>query len=626
MSKLTKKTSQIIGALLVFAVIISLPASAQTENPQQLIDFSRMQEQERKNYILKASNHRIEGTVIIDDASEINLLFGNISKNTEIELISPNSERFSKRTQNNSKFQSIFFSFSPDSESTVLQIFKLFNPLPGKWKYVIQQKVSTDAQQDIKFTLLTDSTIFAGIQGAREENWLNSNIRLELAALENRNPIQKIAINAVIQRLGDRTLQKHPLQFRDDGLNGDRAVNDGIFTTSIKAREPGEFLVNANIEGKTSKGNLFQRHVFTDFKVIRRTARLLKSFSDRGIDTNGDGLFDRIVISPAIRVLEAGEYFIKVTLKASNSESFFQNTRVKLPIGNVSPEIEFDTEDIKEYLKVDAPYQVSEVFLEGDAYALKDRVINLGNTKAYKIAQFQREAILLNGSAKPVGIDINNNGKFDYLDVTIPVNFLYSGAYKWSASLATKDRTVINLAAGEGSFAAGDAQLKLRFNGAAIGDKKLPPPYIIQGFIVYGGSRSLNTDDDLPIPSFTAAQFEGFIPDREPPKISFSVEPTILKPADDRLVEIKVNAQVSDNIDPNPSHRIGSITTNDGQIVRGDRLTSEDIEINSDGRVFLRAKSKNGQPRIYTITYTARDSAGNLTQTSAEVKVSPEDK
>ena len=57
-----------------------------------------------------------------------------------------------------------------------------------------------------------------------------------------------------------------------------------------------------------------------------------------------------------------------------------------------------------------------------------------------------------------------------------------------------------------------------------------------------------------------------------------------------------------------------------------ERKDNADIEINSDGRVFLRAKSKNGQPRIYTITYTARDSAGNLTQTSAEVKVSPEAK
>lgn len=625
MNKVTKKQAQFIGMLLALSTVItSLPASAQTENPYQLIDFRRMQEQEQKNYILKASTERIEGSVIIDDANEINLIFGNLSKNIEVELISPSGDRFSQRTQTSTKFQNIFLIFSPDSSG--LQIFKFSKPQPGKWKYIIHKRVPIDINQNIIFTLLTDSSIFAGIQGAREENWLNSNIKLELAALEDRYPIKQIAISTLIQSPGDRTLQKQPVKFRDDGLNGDRAANDGIFTASFKAREPGEFQVSGNVEGKTSKGNLFQRHVSTDFTVIRRTARFLKAFSDRGIDTNGDGLFERTIVSPAIRVLEAGEYFIRVTLKASNGETFFQNTRVKLPIGNVSPEIEFDTEDIKKYLKVDAPYQVSEVFLEGDAYALKDRATNLGETKAYKIAQFQREAILLNGSAKSVGIDINNNGKFDYLDITIPVNFLYRGDYRWSASLATKDRTVIDISGGEGAFAAGDSQLKLRFNGAAIGDKKLLPPYIIQGFIVYGGGRSLNTDDDLPIPNFTAAQFEGFIPDRESPKINLSVEPLILKPADDRLVEIKINAQVSDNIDPNPSHSISSITTNDGQIVRGDRLISEDIEINSDGRIFLRAKSKNGQLRIYTITYAARDSAGNLTQTSAEVKVLPEDK
>lgn len=610
------------------AIVISLPTSAQTENPYQIIDFRRMREQEQKDYILKAPTERIEDTVIIDDANEVNLLFGNVSKNVEIELISPNGERFYNHTQNSTRFQSDFFVFSPAPELVGLQIFKLFKPQSGKWKYIIQATNATDKPQDIRFTLLSDSSIFAGIERIKEEHWLNSNIKLELAAIdiEDRNLIKQIAINAVIQRLGDRTLQKLPVKFRDDGLNGDRTANDGIFTASLKAREPGEFQVSANVEGKTSKGSLFQRHTSTDFKVIRITATLLNSFSDRGIDTNGDGLFDRIIISPAIRVLEAGEYFIRVTLKASNGETFFQNTRVRLPIGNVSPEIEFDTENIKKYLKVDAPYQVSEVFLEGDTYALKDRATNLGETKAYRIAQFQREVILLNGSAKSVGIDINNNGKFDHLDVTIPVNFLYSGTYKWGATLATKNRNVIDIVAGEGAFAAGDAQLKLRFNGAAIGDKKLPSPYIIQGLIVYGGGRSLNTDDDLPIPNFTSAQFEGFIPDREPPKINFGVEPTIIKPADDRLVEIKINAQVSDNIDPNPSHGISSITTNDGQTVRGDRLISEDIEIKSDGRVFLRAKSKNGQPRIYTITYAARDRAGNLTQTSAEVKVLPEDK
>ncbi|MDV2992872.1 MAG: hypothetical protein N4J56_002526 [Chroococcidiopsis sp. SAG 2025] len=147
MSKAAKKKSQLLGSLLALsAIIISLPTSAQTENPYQLIDFRRMREQEQKNYTLKAPAQRIEDTVIIDDASEVNLLFGNISKNIEIELISPHGDRFSQRTQNSTRFQSNFFIFSQKPELVGLQIFKLFKPQPGKWKYIIQATNATNNQ------------------------------------------------------------------------------------------------------------------------------------------------------------------------------------------------------------------------------------------------------------------------------------------------------------------------------------------------------------------------------------------------------------------------------------------------------------------------------------------------
>ncbi len=56
------------------------------------------------------------------------------------------------------------------------------------------------------------------------------------------------------------------------------------------------------------------------------------------------------------------------------------------------------------------------------------------------------------------------------------------------------------------------------------------------------------------------------------------------------MVEIKVNTTVSDNIDPNPTVTLLSITSNEGQNVRGDGNTSTDIKIKPDGRVFLRAE------------------------------------
>jgi hypothetical protein len=88
------------------------------------------------------------------------------------------------------------------------------------------------------------------------------------------------------------------------------------------------------------------------------------------------------------------------------------------------------------------------------------------------------------------------------------------------------------------------------------------------------------------------------------------------------MVEIKVNKQVSDNIDANPIVSLVSITSNEGQNVKGDGNTSTDITIAPDGRVFLRAeRSGTGTGRVYTLTYTARDAAGNVTQVTTQVGV-----
>lgn len=613
------------GLLLVLSMLAPIITLAQSTTPskptiEKLINFNLIHNFEETIILTKQTS--IERSLAIDNANEANIFFASKSKTLKIELISPIGQRFFSDNKSSAGVGSIIIA-SPERDNTNgVYIFILFKPQPGMWKYIIHETASTNELNTLQVSLLSDSPVRVSLQSEKQENRLNADVKLVLAVLEGRNTIKQPIIKATITRFNKQKI----VNFHDDGTNGDARAGDGVFTASIKATEPGKFQFSVNIEGKNSQGNFFWRTASTNFNVIRDTARLLGSFSDRALDTNGDGLFDKIGVSPAIQVLEAGEYFIRVTLTASNGESIFSNLRVHLPTGKVNPEVIFDSQDIKEYLKVNGSYQVIEVFIERDSYSPNDRLVNLGNTKNYRIEQLQRDAIVLkSNNVKAVGIDINNNGKFDFLDVTVPVNFLYKGDYKWSASLATKNRTVIDIASSSGSFDVGNANLKLRFNGSKIGNAKLELPYIIQGFIVYGGGKSLRTDDDLSIPQFTNNRFEGFITDREPPKVNFSVEPTILKPANHQMVEIKVNAQVTDNIDPTPHHNIVKIATNDGYIVRGDLLTSDDIEIKPDKRVFLRAKpSKNGQERIYTITYGAKDSAGNLTQTTAEVRVPPE--
>ena len=106
------------------------------------------------------------------------------------------------------------------------------------------------------------------------------------------------------------------------------------------------------------------------------------------------------------------------------------------------------------------------------------------------------------------------------------------------------------------------------------------------------------------------------------PIIKVQTIPGELWPPNHKMVEIKVNITASDDFDVAPIVKLVSITSNEPDNGLGDGDTPSDIQILSDGRIFLRAeRSGSGTGRVYTLTYSATDSAGNVTYTTALVKV-----
>ena len=115
---------------------------------------------------------------------------------------------------------------------------------------------------------------------------------------------------------------------------------------------------------------------------------------------------------------------------------------------------------------------------------------------------------------------------------------------------------------------------------------------------------------------------EGFIIDHEPPKLNVAASPAVLWPANHKMQDIAVTIQVSDNLDPSPTVKLESITSNENQDALGDGHTSPDIAVDSSGRISLRAERSGLETdRIYTITYSARDRSGNVSFASAQVVV-----
>jgi dipeptidyl aminopeptidase/acylaminoacyl peptidase len=121
-------------------------------------------------------------------------------------------------------------------------------------------------------------------------------------------------------------------------------------------------------------------------------------------------------------------------------------------------------------------------------------------------------------------------------------------------------------------------------------------------------------------------QVTKLVVDTTPPQLTVVLSPNVLWPPNHRLVEVRANVQVSDDLDPNPTVVLVSITSNEPDNGLGDGDTANDIQgatLGTDDRLFLlRAeRSPQGGGRVYSVTYRATDATGNATLVTQTVSV-----
>lgn len=110
--------------------------------------------------------------------------------------------------------------------------------------------------------------------------------------------------------------------------------------------------------------------------------------------------------------------------------------------------------------------------------------------------------------------------------------------------------------------------------------------------------------------------------DREAPVVTVEVSPSRLWPANHKLVRVDAKVAAVDNVDPTPIVALENVTSSDATNGRGDGSTDNDIVVDANGVVWLRAeRSGSGKDRIYTLRYRATDKSGNVGYGSAEVRV-----
>jgi len=114
--------------------------------------------------------------------------------------------------------------------------------------------------------------------------------------------------------------------------------------------------------------------------------------------------------------------------------------------------------------------------------------------------------------------------------------------------------------------------------------------------------------------------------DKTTPTLTLTVTPDTLWPLNKKMIDVVATLTVTDHIDQSPKVELTSIISNEPNDANGNSKTENDIQNADTGtedyEFNLRAeRSGSDSGRIYTITYTTTDAAGNIASKNVIVNV-----
>ncbi|CAN2044478.1 triacylglycerol lipase [Candidatus Magnetomoraceae bacterium gMMP-1] len=367
---------------------------------------------------------------------------------------------------------------------------------PGEESYIMGAWLD---ESSIELTALTNKETYA----SGEDVVVNATI------VDGQNPVLAANVSADI-RLPDNTTMN--IILLDNGILPDQVADDGVYAGVYnETSESGNyhFVVIAQDDQIP-----FSREKYLQVPVSASGSNFSGVFSDNGIDTNSNGLFDELLIEVECNITEDAEYILVGELRSSDDSLIGSLTnRVQLSPGLQNIGLAFDGEAIFE-TGMDGPYSLSLITLaeetpDGDVLPLAE-LNDAYDTNNYSYRDFERtDAILIKGTGTDRGIDTNGNRLFDQLEVVLDLDMQTSGEYDWTARLVDSNETEIGFASNSGWLADGSVGITLVFDGKAIGQNLIDGPYEITDLLIFGDAESQVLFEVYTTTAYSVREFEG---------------------------------------------------------------------------------------------------------------------
>jgi len=264
---------------------------------------------------------------------------------------------------------------------------------------------------------------------------------------------------------------------------GDLAGGENVsLYTNITFTKPEDFVID--IFASDDDGHNASGVIYVDV-LSNLSASFNDMYSDYGLDTNGDGMYDYLMIEVGVNVTSAGIGNVEGWLCDSNGTEIVKAENSSyLSTGNYSLILKFDGFDIYKH-GVNGPYDLRDLNLYNESGALIDSRDYAYSTSAYNYTDFQH-LVALTGYYADYGTDTDGNGLFDNLTVEVGVILASEGHCVATARLVDKNGEEIVWASNTTWLEANKSQIiQLNFDGRSIGKHGVDGPYYLKDVYVY---------------------------------------------------------------------------------------------------------------------------------------------
>ncbi len=610
----------VLPALFLAAVATAVPASAQVANTF----WASLIPGEYGTFRIDPVSLQRTGTFTVDTPGSLSVRFGSPSETFTAQLTSPSGEVILGDDPSGRSATLTFKDSDPDAVGRDV-IFQIGAAEPGLWQYRVSETVPPSPEIFFRYEFIMESTVASGFIDDGRAFRVDRPIAVTVLTTERGEPrTTGLTITGSVRRVGE-TGPVPNATFRDDGQGIDPVAGDGFFTADLSGAEPGEYAVRAQIEGLNAEGFAFRRATYGRVVVKEICATLDAGFDEQAIDANTDGLIDAVRFDFQLDVEEAGSYLVNAVLRSASGHPLQSSSSVDLLPGiGQTVSVEFSAEDLRFDLAEDGPYLVERVFVIDEDGDMCDGRLEMGETAAYSVASYQRDAIELDrANIFAEGVDTNDDGLFDFLDVRLPLWVTRNGFYSYSSFLQTESGDPLGFQTGGWSLS-GQSTQTLRFPGFPIGSSETEEGLFVRGFALWGQGENL-IQIELPVlQGVEACQFVGSPQPclgNEPPDTSGAVaSPSELWPPNHKMKAVIITGVSDPDGDPvtievtgitqdEPVDGPGRNHDPDGG---GVGTATPEVRAERDGR---------GDGRVYVVSFVADDGRGGTSPGSVSVCV-----